>query len=241
MKRITTTLFFLSALMTAGHAQEVLKHKWHRFYIGGDKGYFVKTSTFTHTSMTEDQFGSGSTFDNSPMEIKVAKLYTTAADERVITDYGDSSYYVLVFKNFTSNKAAVCMNTEAFKTIEEAETYSPADTEFTDWFTEAGYALESKKPVMPEMTKKDAIAFMQYLTKAIADIKKAVAEKASDDKEMDGLAFAMIISTVPAKFAETKGYNAYKSIPVIQRGMNKFKNDPEIKKLMSATGLPDGE
>lgn len=240
MKRITTTVLLAISFVFTVQAQEVLKHKWHRFYIGGNKGYFVKTNQFTNTTMTENQFGAGNTFDNSPMEIKVAEIYKTDADERVITDYGDSSYYVLVFKNFTANKAQACMNTEAFKTIEEAKAYQPAETDFTDWFTEPGYKAEAKKPAMPEMTKKDVLAFATFMAKAYKEIKTA-AEAKSDggDEAKDGFAAAMLLAVMPAKYAESKGYNAYKSLPVIERGMKKFEKDADVKKIFKNAGLGD--
>ncbi|MCX6318689.1 MAG: hypothetical protein NTW29_15515 [Bacteroidetes bacterium] len=238
MKRSITTLLMLTGLLVTTHAQEILKHKWHRFFIGGDKGYFVKTNTFSNTTMTEDQFGSGGNFDNSPMEIKIAELYTTPTDERVITDYGDSSYYVIVFKNFTAQKASVCLHTEVFTTIEAAKAFVPDSAAFTDWFTEAGYKAEDKKPVLPEMTKKDAISFVQFFTNVLKDV-QAAAVKTEGEKEMKGFAAAMLLSALPAKYAESRGYNAYKSMPVIERGLKKYKNDPEIKKLLKEAGLPN--
>lgn len=237
MKRITTTLLLAAAFVFTAQAQEVLKHKWHRFYIGGNKGYFVKTTQFTNTTMTENQFGAGNSFDNSPMEIKVAEIYKTDVDERVITDYGDSSYYVLVFKKFTANKAQGCMNTEAFKTIEEAKAFEPADTDFTDWFTEPGYKAEAKKPAMPEMTKKDALAFATFITKAYTDIKTAAEANSDGDKAKDGFAAAMLLAVMPSKYAELKGYNAYKSLPVIERGMKKFEKDADVRKIFKDAGL----
>ncbi len=241
MRRIITTLLVLVAIISTVSAQELLKHKWHRFYIGGDKGYFVKTNSFTATSMTENQFGSGGQFDNSPMEIKVVSIYQTADDERVITEYADSAYYILVFKNFTANKAQVCMSTEPFTTIDAAKAFVPADEMFSDWFTAAGYKAEEKKPAMPEMTKKDAIAFVTYFTNAINSIKKAQEAKSDADKEKNAFAAAMLLAVVPSKFAESKGYNAYKSLPVIDRGMNKYKNEPEIKQLLKEAGMPDNK
>jgi hypothetical protein len=241
MKRILSTLLLVTISYLTANAQDLLKHKWHRFYIGGNKGYFVKTTQFTASTMTENQFGSGGAFDNNPMEIKVAEIYTSGNETRVITDYGDSSYYILVFKNFTDYKVQAGMNIEGYKTIDEAKTFTPAESEFSDWFTEAGYKAEEKKPAMPEMTKKDALAFVTFLTNALKEIEKAVEERASENKEMDGFAAAMLMAVMPSKYAASKGYNAYKSLAVIDRGMNKFKNDPDIKKLLKEAGLPDSK
>jgi hypothetical protein len=238
MKRITTTLILIiSIVLSAKAQQELISQKWHRFSIGGNKGYFVKTTVFTDSTMTENQFGSGGQFDNSPMVIKVAEIYSTGNEVRVITDYGDSSYYVLVFKNFTNNKAKGCMNTDRYSTIEEAKTFMPEENEFSDWYTEAGYKAEAKKPAMPEMTKKDAIAFAKFFTTAFKEIKKKMDDNPNPDKEMGGFAAALLLSTMPSNYAESKGFNAYTSIPVIERGMKKFKNDAELKKIFKDAGL----
>ncbi len=238
MKRFTTTLLLAIAVVFSATAQQkLLNQKWHRFTIGGNKNYFVKTTVFTNTTMTENQFGSGGQFDNSPMEIKVAEIYTTENDVRVITDYGDSSYYVLVFKNFTDKKVQACMNTDRYTTIEEAKTFVPEEKEFSDWLTEAGYKAEAKKPAMPEMTKKDVLAFANFFAKKYKEIKSKIDANPNPDKEMGGFATALLLSTMPSNYAELKGFNAYKSIAVIVRGMEKFKNDADLKKIFKNAGL----
>jgi hypothetical protein len=239
MKRITTTLVLLVALIATSQAQDLLGKKWYQFTIGGKKGYFVKTTEFSQTTMTENQFGSGSTFDNSPVEIKVAEIYPTTGDEvRVITDYGDSTFYVLVFKNFTDSKVSSCMSRDKFTTIEEAKTYVPAEEYFSDWYTEKGYKAEEKKPAMPEMTRNDAVAFAKYFAKAYKDLKAKMDAKAkTDDAGMGNFALVMMLATVPSQYAALKGFNQYKSMAVIERGLTKYQNDSEIKKIMSSIGL----
>jgi hypothetical protein len=236
MKKFVFTAMAL-VVTTAMFSQEVLKHKWHQFYIGGNKGYFTKTHQFTATTMTENQFGSGSQFDNSPMEIAVAEIYTAGAEERVILDYTDSNYYVLVFKNFTPQKASVSMNTDAFKTMEEAKQYVPAEESFSDWYTPAGYKAANAKPAMPEMTKKDAVALATYMANAYTKVKETIEAKPKSDNEFEGLGLALMLSTLPANYAESKGFNPHKSLAVIDRGMKKYRKDPAVLKIFKDAGI----
>ena len=111
MKKILTTLLFAITIIFSAQSQEVIKHK-HDFVIGGEKGYFLKTQNITATTIIENYLGSGGGFDDNPIETKVVEIYSNGIEERVITENGDSSYYVIIFKNFTANKASVCMNSE---------------------------------------------------------------------------------------------------------------------------------
>lgn len=240
MKRILSALFLLSLTVLSAHSQEnLLKNKWHRFYIGGNNGYYVKTTQFSQTTMTEDQFGGGDTFDNSPMEVKVVEIYTIGDETRVITENVEAGFYILVFKNFTEHKAQGCISVSGYNTIEEAKTFMPADKDFTDWFTEDGYNAEMAKPVMPEMTKDDAVSFITYFIIAFKEIEKSAKEDGSYNKEMNGFVAAMLMAVVPSKYAGSKGYNAYKSLEVISRGMEKYKDDPAVKNILKEAGLPD--
>jgi len=47
----------------------------------------------------------------------------------------------------------------------------------------------------------------------------------------------MILTAVPSKYAEAKGYSSYKSIPVIEKGMKAFSKDAEILKIIKNTKL----
>jgi hypothetical protein len=239
MKRITTTFLLLFTLLLSTQAQDLLGKKWYQFTIGGNKGYFVKTTEFSKTTMTENQFGSGSTFDNSPVEIKIAEIYTSGNEVRVITEYGDSSFYVLVFRNFTDYKVQSCMNTDEYKNIADAKTFVPKEEQFSDWFTEKGYKAEDKKPVMPPMTRNDAVAFTKYFVNAFKDIQAKADAKAKNgtDEGLSNFAMVMVLATVPNQYAAMKGFNQYKSAAVIEKGLAKYKNDAEIKKILSAAGL----
>ena len=235
MKQIIfSILIFMQSLNLI--AQKITTEKWHTFYIGGNKGFFVKTYMVSKDGLTENQFGSGGQFDNSPVQIKVAELVANGNEERIITDYGDSAYYVILFKNITSEKARVCYSTDQFKTIEEAKKFAPADSEFSDWFTETGFKLEDKKPAMTIFTKADAKELIAFVIDYTKTLQKELTLVKDDDKAL-GLAF--VIATLPSQFATKKGFHAYKSLPVIDKGMNKFKNDPEIKKMIKDADLND--
>ena len=215
-------------------AQKITTEKWHTFYIGGNKGFFVKTYVVSKDGLTENQFGSGGQFDNSPVQIKVAELVANENEERIITDYGDSAYYVIVFKNLTAEKAEVCYHTDVFKTIAEAKAYIPDATEYSDWFTETGYNASLKKPAMPEMNKQDVLKFAQYMAKFVADANVDMEKLTGEEKANSGFRLALLVATLPSKYAEEKGFSPYKSLAIIDRGVNKFKNDKDVKKILKS-------
>jgi hypothetical protein len=239
MKKICTLVLILLVTSTTINAQKTIANKWHQYYIGGKKGFFVKTTTFTNTTMTENQTGRGDKWDNSPVTINVTSINEEANGiEKIITKYGDSSYYVMFFKDFTANEAKVHMSTEEYKTAEDAsQMQMPGDKEFSKWLTEAGYKLSLKKPAMPELTKKDVLAIVQKMVDVMKETETRMANLTDDQKKGAGLGMVLLLSTVPSNYAEAKGYNPYKSLPVIERGMNKFKNDKDVKKLMKTIDL----
>jgi hypothetical protein len=227
-------VFTLLLIATTSFAQKSTTGKWHTYYIGGKKGYFIKTYEVSKNGVIENQYGSGGQFDNNPMTIPVVDVVVTDADERVITDYSDSNFYVIIFKNFTPLKASVFYCTEPFKTIDEAKTFKPKETDFIDWYSKEGLEAEDKKPVMPPFTKKDALEFANFMGAFIAEATKKID---ADKKEEKGLALALQVATLPSQFAQSKGFHAYKSLPVIDKGMNKFKNDADLKKVLKNYGL----
>ena len=237
MKKILTTLLFAITIIFSAQSQEVIKHKWHDFVIGGENGYFVKTQIITATTIIENYLGSGGGFDDNPIETKVVEIYSNGIEERVITENGDSSYYVIIFKNFTANKASVCMNSEEFKNIEDAKMYTPSEGCFSDWYTEAGYKIENDKPAMPEMTKKDVLEFSNYMAEIVKKVKEETKATPETVTEADKFALVLILSTVPGKYADLTGFNIYKSRAILERGMTKYENDPDVKKIFKSAGL----
>jgi hypothetical protein len=213
-------------------AQKLLNTKWHRLVVGGKKGFFTKTHIINDSVNIENQFGSGGAFDDSPMEIKVESVFTTATDERVVTKYGDSLYAIIVFKNINDSFADVCYYSNTFKTIEEAKQYQPTDQSYFKWYTLAGYNQEMAKPVMPVMKKKDVVEFANYFADKSKKLKEGFNKLNGVDKTKMQLASAMILAAVPSKYAEAKGYSSYKSIPVIEKGMKQFANDADVLKII---------
>jgi hypothetical protein len=228
MKKFLFVAVVLSIAAFA-NAQKMYSTKWHTFYIGGNKGYFVKTYNIGTDSVIENQFGSGGQFDNKPTTIPVQEIVTTETEERVITKYGDNSFYLIVFKDFTANKANVFFGTDEFKTVAEAKAFVPKADQYIDWFTQEGYAVEDKKPVMKTFTKADAKELLQFMGTTYNKVAKEMNLQKDDPRE---LGLAMMVAFLPTKFAENKGFHAYKSLPVIDKAMKKLKYDPEIKKLI---------
>ena len=231
-KSIMICLAIIMVAITA-KAQKITNQKWHNYYVGGNKGYYVKTYQFTTTKMTENQFGSGGQFDNKPNNFKVAELVNVNDVVKVIADYGESNYYVIIFKNITNLKADVCFHTEAFKTMDEAKAYEPNAIEFQPWFTEPGYVAENKKPIMPPLTKEQTIELTKYMTKDI----KAQLDKAKTEEEKFGIIMTMAV--LPSFYAESKGFHPYKSLPIMNKAMDKYANDPTIKKMMKDAGIDE--
>ena len=42
---------------------------------------------------------------------------------------------------------------------------------------------------------------------------------------------------MPGKYADLKGFNIYKSRAILERGMTKYENDPDVKKIFKSAGL----
>jgi hypothetical protein len=222
----------LFSITLSGTSQKLLNTKWHRLVIGGTNGYYTKTQTISDSVMIENQFGTGDAFDNSPMEIKVMTVFATNADERVVTKYGDSLYAIIVFKNINDSFANVCYYTNTFKTVEEAKQYQPTEQSYFKWYTQMGYDAEMAKPVLPAMKKKDAIEFANYFADKAKKLKESFSKGSGVEKTKMQLASAMILAAVPGKYAESKGYSSYKSIPVIEKGMKAFAKDADVLKII---------
>lgn len=231
MKYLLVAISLFSITHTAT-SQKLLNTKWHRLVIGGKNGFFTKTQTINDSVMVENQFGSGDVFDDSPMEIKVMTAFATGGDERVVTKYGDSLYAIIVFKNMNDSFADVCYYTNTFKTVEEAKQYKPTEQSYFKWYTKMGYDKEMAKPVMPAMKKKDVLEFVNYFADKAKKLKESFSKMAGVDNTKMKLASAMILAAVPGKFAESKGYSSYKSIPVIEKGMKAFAKDADVIKIM---------
>ncbi len=233
-------LFLLISIFTISNnttAQKLLNTKWHRLVVGGNNGFFTKTHIINDSVNIENQFGSGDVFDDSPMEIKVETVFTTANDERVVTKYGDSLFAIIVFKNINDSFADVCYYSNTFKTIDEAKQYQPTDQSYFKWYTLAGYTNEMAKPVMPEMKRKDVIEFAKYFADKATKLKESFSKMNGVDKTKMQLSAMMILTAVPSKYAEAKGYSSYKSIPIIEKGMKAFSKDAEILKIIKNTKL----
>jgi hypothetical protein len=93
------------------------------------------------------------------------------------------------------------------------------------------------KPIMPTMTKKDVIAFANYFADKAQKLKESFSQATGVDKTKMKLASAMILAAVPSKYAESKGYSSYKSIPVIEKGMKAFAKDADVLKIIKSAKI----
>lgn len=235
MKNILSFVFVLITINSA-KAQKLTNTKWYEYYLGGTKGYFVKTHTISNNTFTINQTGSGGNFDNKPSVLPI-EIIQTAADERMITKYDDTTYMVIVVKSFTADKAQACVNLEQFKTVQEATDYKPDDKDYTTWYTEAGFKTENAKPAMSAFTKNDMLVFSKFLVDKLNEKSATLEKTLSTDDENFALAMSML--TLPFEYAQSKGYNAYKSLSVFDKGITKFKKDPEVTKLFKDAGFGD--
>jgi hypothetical protein len=230
-------LFFLGmlSLVNSITAQKLANTKWYEYYLGGKKGFFTKTHTISQKSLTINQTGSGGNFDNKPSVLPI-QFVSTATDERLITKYDDTTYMVILVKNITPMKAKACVNLEKFKNIEAATNYTPNESEYTTWYTEAGFKVENTKPAMPPITKNAMLDFCAFLVEKLKEKEKNLdaSKTLKDDKEF---ALAMSMIAVPFQYAEVKGYNAYKSLAVFEKGIVKFKKDAAVIKIFKDAGF----
>jgi hypothetical protein len=151
----------------------------------------------------------------------------------VVTSYGEAMYAIIVFKNINELTADVCYYTNTFKTLEEAKQYQPKDTDYFKWFTEEGYTNEMAKPVMPTMKKKDAVEFANYLLSVTKKMNEYLVKLSKEEKTKAKFAMAMVLGALPQKYAEKKGFNSYKSIPIIEKGIKAFAKDKDVLKIVN--------
>jgi hypothetical protein len=142
---------------------------------------------------------------------------------------------VIIVKNITGDKTQACVNLEQFKTVQAATEYMPNEKEYTVWYTEAGYKAENAKPAMPAFTKNDMLVFSKFLVDKLTEKSKNMDKALSADDRDFALAISMM--ALPFEFAQSKGYNAYKSLSVFEKGITKFKKDPEVLKIFKDAGF----
>jgi hypothetical protein len=236
MKRIIiTSLLALQTLVCL--AQKSQQVDWHVPFVGGPDGYHTKHYFFGEklNALLESSKGLGSDFDGQTMQIDVAEHIFTESEERYITKYSNE-FAVVVFKNITAEAADVFYYGKTFKSIEEARNFQPAPEQFQTWYTEAGYAQEMEKPGIATFTREDALDFANFYVQKCKEITEKMDQNSSVFKrEMESLARMMLLSAVPIAWAKSKGYNGFKSVKVIQEGLEAFKNDEEINSLIKST------
>jgi hypothetical protein len=81
--RCTLSLILTIMIATSINAQKLANTKWFEYYLGGNKGYFVKAHTISQNNLTINQTGSGGSFDNKPSVLPI-EIVATAMDERLI-------------------------------------------------------------------------------------------------------------------------------------------------------------
>ncbi len=237
MKKLLLLLLVAVSLNSKLAAQKNATQKWYNYSLGGKKSYFTKTHQITTTSFIESQVGSGDQWENQPVTVPVIEIVSENGVEKIITKYGDSSYYTITLKDITATQANVNLSSDAYKTIEEAKQHIAPDDGFSVWYTKAGFTKLEKMPVMPELKKQDAVMLSKYIVNIFKDIKSKMTKLSDEEKKNAGFAMALLLSTAPTKYAESKGYNGYKSLAVIDRGMKKFKTDKDVKKIIAEIDL----
>lgn len=236
MKKVLLFIALFIVTNTLVNAQQVAKTKWKIYTLGGKKGYFTKTYQFSNNKMLEISNGSGDQWEGNKVEVAIVANETEGTNETIVLKYGDSSFYAYYFENITADGATVHFSNE-FVDVESAKTYKPTDANSgSKWYTVAGFAKVDKLKAMPELQKKDALAFAKYFVGVAKNLKAKLEENTTgsdDEKAGRGLAMVMMLSATPTTYAESKGFHPYKSIAVMERGMKKFEKDKDVKKIMS--------
>ena len=211
-------------------AQEAADKEWFTPVIGGSNGLFIKHYFFSTElqKMLETSTGRGDQFDSIPMEIECAEPIIEDGVERYFPIYS-GNYSVITFRNITENNAEVALCFDIFSTLEEAKGYVAPEDSYHQWHTKAGFDQEMAKPVIPELSKKDVIDFFTYC-KSLLDQAKANSPQL-DKKALQSL-YTQILIGAPMRYAREKGYNEFKSMPIIQKGVEKNAQDPDIKKIV---------
>jgi hypothetical protein len=244
MKKFACLLALATLCIKFLPAQVVAKTQWMTYTIGGDKYYYIKNYSFANNKMVETNKGGSATLDKMKTEVEIVAIEKTADAELVITKYDDTTFGVHYFNNITAQQATVFTNNDnTFTSIEAAKAYMPtAEETSVVFYTKAGFAIADKKKVMPEMQKKDLLAFANYFAKEANSIIAKYKEKtpATDDEKMgQSLAMTLLIGTLPSKYATEKGFHAYKSVAVIEKAMKKFKKDKDLKKILDTVKIED--
>lgn len=214
------------------HAQQAANIEWFVPVIGGPNGYFVKHYFFSTelNKLLETATGKGDLFDSVPMEIACAEPTFEGGIERYFPIYSEN-YSVITFRNITKNTAEVALCYELFPTLEEAKSYVAPNDSYHTWHTKTGFDQEMAKPVIPALTKNDVIDFFNYC-KSLLDQAKADSPQL-DKKALQSL-YTQILIGASMRYARAKGYNEFKSMQVIQKGVEANAQDEDIKKIVNS-------
>lgn len=226
-------LIFAGMLLFVGsqlNAQQAADQEWFTPIIGGKNGYFIKHYFFSTElkKMLETSTGRGDNFDSVPMEIECAEPIIEAGVERYFPIYS-GNYSVITFRNITENNAQVALCYAVFSSLEEAKAYIAPNDAFHLWHTKTGFEQEMAKPVIPKLNKSDVVDFFNYC-KSLLDQAKADSPQL-DKKALQSL-YTQILIGAPMRYAREKGYNEFKSMQVIQKGVEENAQDADIKKIV---------
>lgn len=227
-KLILVGMLFLAG--TQLNAQQAADKEWFTPVVGGTNGYFVKHYFFSTElkKMLETSTGRGDQFDSVPMEIECAEPIIEAGVERYFPIYS-GNYSVITFRNITENNAEVALCFNIFSTLEEAKGYVAPEDSYHTWHTKKGFDQEMAKPAIPKLSKNDVIDFFNYC-KSLLDQAKADSPQL-DKKALQSL-YTQILIGAPMRYAREKGYNEFKSMQVIQKGVEENAQDADIKKIV---------
>lgn len=213
-------------------AQKSANTEWFVPVVGGPNGYFVKHYFFSTElkKMLETATEKGDQFDSIPMEIEVAEIIVENDVERIFPIYS-GNYSVITFRNIHSDNAEVALCYSVFSTLEEAKAYVAPNDSYHLWHTKKGFDTEMSKPTIPEMSRNDVIDFFTYC-KSLLD--KAKTDAPHLDKKALQSLYTQILMGAAMSYALKKGYNSYKSMSVIQKGIQANAQDEEIKQLVQS-------
>ncbi len=226
MKKIS--LFLITFLMALSAYAQSAKGTWYYYSIGGSRpeSYEVQKVIVSDKAISDKCSTSPGSFD---FDYVVTKVIEKGSETRFITK-DDGGYNAFVIKNITA-KAAKKEFITGKKTEAEAINAKVNDKDMSDLFTEEGFKEQELKPVLKSLTREEASEVIGGLEKGMENLKKDGKLKNEKDKAMAGF---VLMLAVPKMWLEKKGYNAYKSLITFSKGLESFKDDPELKKRMDA-------
>lgn len=226
---IIGTLFMVGTKL---QAQQATNREWLCPVIGGNNGFFVKHYYISNelNKVVETSTGRGDQFDSVPMELECAAPDFENGVERFFPIYS-GTYSIITFRNISDQSAEVSICYQTFQTLDEAKNYEAPNESFQKWYSNEGYNAEMEKPTIQTMSKKDVIDFLKFC-KTLIDTAKVNSPQL--DKQSLQTLISYIMTGAALKYAREKGFNEFKSMPVIQRGVQSYADDKQVKEIVES-------